>query len=100
VFPRFPFPGSLNHPLDQDHIQDSLTRDKLTGALTRESRPLTPKTSSIGFLRDVAYQARPGLREIHQCAESEDVHVHGSGDDYIERLEFYKEYTLLSYGSL
>jgi hypothetical protein len=60
--------------------------------------PLTFK-GSIGFLRDAACQARPGLREIHQQAESEDVYVHGSMDDYIERLEFYKYYTLLSYGS-
>ena len=54
---------------------------------------------AIKFLRDAAYQARPGLREVHQCAENEDVYAYGSWDDHVERLEFYREHTLLSCGS-
>jgi len=54
---------------------------------------------AIRLLRDTAYQARPGLREIHQCAESEGVYAYGSWDDHVERLEFYREHTLLSCGS-
>ncbi|KAL2071772.1 hypothetical protein VTL71DRAFT_13007 [Oculimacula yallundae] len=50
-------------------------------------------------LRDSAYQARPGLRDVHHRAESEGVYAYGSWDDHVERLEFYREHTILSCGS-
>ncbi|TAQ84963.1 hypothetical protein B7494_g6716 [Chlorociboria aeruginascens] len=54
---------------------------------------------AVRFLRNAAYQARPGLREIHQYADNEEVYAYGSWDDHVERLEFYREHTLLSCGS-
>jgi len=54
---------------------------------------------AVRFLKDAAYQARPGLREVHQCADNEEVYAYGSWDDHVERLEFYREHTLLSCGS-
>jgi len=53
----------------------------------------------VQCIRNSAYQARPGLREIHDNADIEDVYVYGSWDDNVERLEFYREHTLLSCGS-
>jgi len=55
--------------------------------------------NAVRFLKNAAYQARPGLREVHQCAENEEVYAYGSWDDHVERLEFYREHTLLSCGS-
>jgi hypothetical protein len=54
---------------------------------------------AIRFLKETAYQARPGLREIHRCAEKEGVYSYGSWDDHVERLEFYRDHTLLSCGT-
>jgi len=55
--------------------------------------------NAVMSLRDVACKARPGLRQVHQCADNEDVYAYGSWDDHVERLEFYREHTLLSCGS-
>jgi hypothetical protein len=54
---------------------------------------------AVRFLKEAAYQARPGLLEVHQLAENEEVYAYGSWDDHVERLEFYREHTLLSCGS-
>jgi hypothetical protein len=54
---------------------------------------------AVRLLREAAYQARPGLREVHQYAAKEEVYAYGNWDDYVERLEFYREHTLLSCGS-
>lgn len=45
------------------------------------------------------YRMRPGLRQVHQCANKEEVYAYGSWDDHVERIEFYREHTLLSCGS-
>jgi hypothetical protein len=55
--------------------------------------------NAVMSIRNAAYQARPGLRQVHQCAENEGVYAYGSWDDHIERIEFYREHTLLSCGS-
>lgn len=55
--------------------------------------------NAVRAIRDQAYQARPGLRRIHQHCEAEEVYAYGSWDDNVERLEFYREHTLLSCGS-
>lgn len=54
---------------------------------------------AIRLLKDAAYQARPGLREVHQCADTEGVCGYAGWNDHVERLEFYREHTLLSCGS-
>jgi hypothetical protein len=54
---------------------------------------------AVRFLKNAAYEARPGLREVHQCADNEEVYAYGSWDDHFERLEFYREHTLLGCGS-
>lgn len=55
--------------------------------------------NAVRCIRKSAYQARPGLREIHHHADMEGVYAYGSWDDNVERLEFYREHTLLSCGS-
>lgn len=55
--------------------------------------------NAIQCIRNSAYQARPGLRQVHHNADLEDVYAYGSWDDNVERLEFYGEHTLLSCGS-
>lgn len=57
-------------------------------------------TNAVQCIRSSAYQARPGLREVHHIADMEDVYAYGSGDDNVERVELYQEHTLLSCGSL
>jgi hypothetical protein len=55
--------------------------------------------NAVECLRKSAYDARPGLREVHQNAKAEGVYAYGSWDDHVERVEFYREHTLLSCGS-
>jgi CorA-like Mg2+ transporter protein len=55
--------------------------------------------NAVQCIRNSAYDARPGLSELHRIAEMEDVYMYGSWDDNVERLEFYREHTLLSCGS-
>lgn len=55
--------------------------------------------NAVECLRNAAYAARPGLREVHQNANAEGVYAYGSWDDHVERVEFYREDTLLSCGS-
>jgi Mg2+ and Co2+ transporter CorA len=55
--------------------------------------------NAVEHLRKSAYEDRPGLREVHQIAEAEGVYAYGSWDDHVERVEFYREHTLLSCGS-
>lgn len=55
--------------------------------------------NAVDCIRKSAYQARPGLREVHRNADLEDVYAFGSWDDNIEGVEFYREHTLLSCGS-
>jgi CorA-like Mg2+ transporter protein len=55
--------------------------------------------NAVQCIKNSAYQARPGLREVHQNADMEDVYCYGSWDDNVERLEFYQEHTLLTCGS-
>jgi Mg2+ and Co2+ transporter CorA len=55
--------------------------------------------NAVECLRKSAYDARPGLCEVHQNAKAEGVYAYGSWDDHVERVEFYREHTLLSCGS-
>ena len=55
--------------------------------------------NAVQCIRDLAYDARPGLREVHCNANLEEVYAYGSWDDNVERVEFYREHTLLSCGS-
>jgi Mg2+ and Co2+ transporter CorA len=55
--------------------------------------------NAVKCIRNSAYKARPGLREVHDYAEEEEVYAYGSWDDHVERVEFYREHTLLSCGS-
>jgi Mg2+ and Co2+ transporter CorA len=55
--------------------------------------------NAVECIRNSAYEARPGLREVHHNADVEDVYAYGSWDDNVERLEFHREHTLLSCGS-
>ena len=46
----------------------------------------------IGTVQDIrksAYNARPGLRKIHQHTDIDDVYAYGSWDDNFERVKFY-----------
>jgi Mg2+ and Co2+ transporter CorA len=54
--------------------------------------------SAVESVRKSAYQAKPGLHEVHQNAKAEGVYAYGSWDDHVERVEFYREHTLLSCG--
>ena len=54
---------------------------------------------AVQCIRESAYHARPGLREVHRIAKLEDVYAYGTWDDNVERVEFYREHTLLSCGS-
>lgn len=54
---------------------------------------------AVQCIRDSACRARPGLREVHHTANLEEVYVYGDWDDNVERVEFYREHTLLSCGS-
>ncbi|KAF2760973.1 hypothetical protein EJ05DRAFT_248240 [Pseudovirgaria hyperparasitica] len=45
------------------------------------------------------YDAKPGLQELHKIAKLENVYLYGSWDDTVERLEFYRDHTLLSCGT-
>jgi Mg2+ and Co2+ transporter CorA len=56
--------------------------------------------NAVQCIRESAYATRPGLREVHHNAAREEVYVYGSWDDNVERLEFYREHTLLTCGSL
>ena len=79
------------------------SRPKLAQALQREHQ--TDLEYGIHFInaiqaiRGAQYDERPGLRDVHDIANREDVYAYGSWDDNIERLEFYREHTLLSCGS-
>jgi Mg2+ and Co2+ transporter CorA len=55
--------------------------------------------NAVQCIRDSAYDAIPGLREVHHNASLEEVYAYGSWDDNVERVEFYREHTLLSCGS-
>lgn len=55
--------------------------------------------NAIQCIRDSAYHAKPGLRGVHHNASLEEVHAHEPWDDNVERVEFYREHTLLSCGS-
>lgn len=55
--------------------------------------------NAVQCIRDSAYDAKPGLQELHHTAKMEDVYLYGSWDDNVERVEFYREHTLLSCGS-
>ncbi len=55
--------------------------------------------NAVTSIREAVYQMRPGLRQVHQCANKEEVYAYGSWDDHVERIEFYREHTLLSCGS-
>lgn len=55
--------------------------------------------NAVRCIKDAAYEARPAVREVHKIADAEDVYVYGSWDDTVERVEFYREHTLLSCGS-
>jgi hypothetical protein len=46
----------------------------------------------------MAYDEKPGLRELHKLADMNDVYFYGNWDDAVERLEFYGENTLLTCG--
>ena len=54
---------------------------------------------AVQYIRNSAYHARPGLREVHHNADLEEVYAYGTWDDNVERVEFYREHTLLSCGS-
>lgn len=54
---------------------------------------------AVQCIKDSAYDAKPGLRELHHIAQTEEVYLYGSWDDNVERVEFYRENTLLSCGS-
>jgi hypothetical protein len=55
--------------------------------------------NAVQCIRNSAYAAKPGLQELHHIANTEDVYLYGSWDDSVERVEFYREHTLLSCGS-
>jgi hypothetical protein len=55
--------------------------------------------NAVRCIKESAYESRPAVREVHNIAEAEDVYVYGSWDDTVERVEFYREHTLLSCGS-
>lgn len=55
--------------------------------------------NAVQCIRGSAYDAKSGLQELHHIAEMEDVYLYGSWDDNVERVEFYREHTLLSCGS-
>ncbi|KAI9708775.1 MAG: hypothetical protein M1820_003730 [Bogoriella megaspora] len=55
--------------------------------------------NAVNDIRHSSYQAKPGLSELHRTAQRDGVHIHGSWDDNVERLEFYRAHTLLSCGS-
>jgi hypothetical protein len=55
--------------------------------------------NAVQCIRNSAYDAKPGLLELHNIANMENVYLYGSWDDNVERLEFYREHTLLSCGS-
>ncbi len=78
------------HPSLSIELQDSKQNDLQYGLAY---------INAVTSLKDTAYRARPGLRQIHQYADNEEVHVYGSWDDHVERLGFYREHTLLSCGS-
>ncbi|KAH9833352.1 hypothetical protein Tdes44962_MAKER08801 [Teratosphaeria destructans] len=54
---------------------------------------------AIKCIREAAYEVKPGLRKVHEIANEEGVYIYGSWDDSVERMEFYREHTLLSCGS-
>lgn len=54
---------------------------------------------AVRCIKESAYKARPAVREVQNIAEDEDVYIYGSWDDTVERVEFYREHTLLSCGS-
>ena len=54
---------------------------------------------AVQCIRDSACHARPGLREVHHNAKLEDVYAYGTWDGNVEKVEFYREHTLLSCGS-
>ena len=54
---------------------------------------------AVQCIRDSVYDAKPSLHKLHHTAKKEDVYLYGSWDDNVERVEFYREHTLLSCGS-
>jgi hypothetical protein len=55
--------------------------------------------NAVNGIKDSSYQARPGLSELSLTAKRGALHIYGSWDDNVERLEFHRENTLLSCGS-
>lgn len=55
--------------------------------------------NAVRCIKESIYEARPAVREVYSLAAAEDVYLYGSWDDTVERLEFYREHTLLSCGS-
>uniref|UniRef100_A0A0B7KIC1 Uncharacterized protein n=1 Tax=Bionectria ochroleuca TaxID=29856 RepID=A0A0B7KIC1_BIOOC len=54
--------------------------------------------NAVDCIREMAYDEKPGLRELHKLADMNDVYFYGNWDDAVERLEFYGENTLLTCG--
>ncbi|KAI9893923.1 MAG: hypothetical protein M1814_005476 [Vezdaea aestivalis] len=54
---------------------------------------------AVQCIKKSVFDAKTGLGELHRIATEEDVYLYGSWDDNVERLEFYRDHTLLSCGS-